>query len=81
MLSRNGVIIRYVICFTCFFLSGSELITGWLGAISGVVGTIELATALLRYSPIDDIKVCLNFKAEPKIIMAKSLRGTRLLEH
>jgi hypothetical protein len=81
MLNRNDVIIRYLICFGCFFLSGSGLITGWLGAISGVIGTIELGTALLRYSPINDIKACLNFKAEPKMIMANTLRRPRLIEH
>jgi hypothetical protein len=81
MLNKNEVIIRYIICFSCFFLSGSGLITGWLGAICGVIGTIELGTALLRYSPVNDIKAYLNFKAEPKKIMVNRLRIPRLIEH
>lgn len=51
MLSRDGIIARFILAFCFFFLSGTELVTGWLAAISGTLGTIELATALLRYSP------------------------------
>ncbi len=66
MLSKNGVLIRYTFCFCCFILSGTELITGWLGTICGILGTIELATAMLRYSPLNDIKFYLNHKPEPR---------------
>ena len=55
MLSRDGIIARYIFSLCFFLLSGSELITGWLGTISGVLGTIELATALLCYSPFNEI--------------------------
>jgi hypothetical protein len=74
MLSRNGVYARLVLCLGCFILSGSGLVTGWLGAVSGTIGTIELATALLRYSPVDDIKTCLHIKAdEPKVVIPAGL--------
>jgi len=52
MLSKNEVIVKYFVSFILFFLSGSEMITGWPAAICGVVGCIELATALLQYSPL-----------------------------
>lgn len=55
MLSRDGVIARYILAFCFFFLSGSQLITGWPATISGVMGCIELATALLRYSPLYEL--------------------------
>lgn len=62
MLSKNGVIVRYLICLGLFFLSGSQIITGSLGTLCGVIGTIELATALLQYSPVNDLKVVANIK-------------------
>lgn len=55
MLTRDGVIARFILAFCFFFLSGSGIITGGLATLSGVLGTIELATALLRYSPLYDI--------------------------
>lgn len=55
MLSRDGVIARYLFSFCFFFLSGSEMLTGGLATLSGVLGCIELATALLRYSPLYEI--------------------------
>lgn len=55
MLTRDGVIARFILAFCFFFLSGSEIITGGLATLSGVLGTIELATALLRYSPLYDL--------------------------
>lgn len=55
MLSRDGVIARFILAFCFFFLSGSEILTGGLATLSGVLGTIELATALLRYSPVYEL--------------------------
>lgn len=65
MLTKNGAKIRLVISLGLFFLSGSQLITGGLGALCGVVGTIELATALLRYSPVNDLKAVANIEKDP----------------
>lgn len=56
MLSRDGVIARFILAFCFFFLSGTEILTGGLAALSGVLGTVELATALLRYSPLQEFK-------------------------
>ncbi|PKM77214.1 MAG: hypothetical protein CVU90_08675 [Firmicutes bacterium HGW-Firmicutes-15] len=66
MLSRDGVIARYIFAFCFFFLSGSELITGWPATISGVLGTIEFATAVLWYSPLYDWAEYLKSKAKPQ---------------
>ncbi len=52
MLTKKEVIMRYIACVILFFLSGSEIVTGWAGTMCGVLGTIELATALLHYSPL-----------------------------
>ncbi|MDD3365018.1 MAG: hypothetical protein PHZ03_08575 [Syntrophomonas sp.] len=68
MLTRDGVIARYIFAFCFFFLSGSELITGWCATVSGVLGTIEFATAVLWYSPLYDWAEYLKSKAEPQII-------------
>lgn len=55
MLSRDGVIARFILAFCFFFLSGTEILTGGLATLSGVLGTVELATALLRYSPLQEV--------------------------
>ena len=55
MLTRDGVIARFILAFCFFFLSGTEILTGGLATLSGVLGTVELATALLRYSPLQEI--------------------------
>lgn len=62
MLSKNGVKVRFLICLGLYFLSGSQMITGWMGTLCGVIGTIELATALLQYSPVNDMKILANIK-------------------
>lgn len=54
MLSKDGIKARIVLALCFFFLSGSGILTGWIATISGVLGTIELATALLRYSPLNE---------------------------
>lgn len=64
MLSRDGVIARYLFAFCFFFLSGSEMITGGLATLSGVFGCIELSTALLRYSPLYEINEIIQSKPE-----------------
>ncbi|WP_061214247.1 YgaP-like transmembrane domain [Syntrophomonas wolfei] len=55
MLSRDGVIARYILAFCFFFSSGSEMLTGWLATLSGILGCVELATALLKYSPLYEL--------------------------
>jgi len=55
MLSSDGVRARFIFALCFFFLSGSEMITGWMAALSGVARTVELATALLRYSPLQEL--------------------------
>jgi hypothetical protein len=72
MLSKNGVRIRFIICLSLFFLSGSQLITGGIATLCGVIGVIELSTALLRYSPVCEIKA-MNMKTEPPKYVPSSL--------
>ena len=55
MLSSDGAWARLIFALCLFLLSGSEMITGWLATLSGVLGTVELATALLRYSPLQEL--------------------------
>ena len=64
MLSKDGVIARYIFAFCFFFLSGTEMITGWPATVSGVLGTIEFATALLWYSPLYALIDYFQAKAE-----------------
>ncbi len=52
MLNRDGIIIRYIFAFCFFFLSGTGILTGWLAGYCGIAGTIELVTALVRWSPL-----------------------------
>jgi hypothetical protein len=43
-------------------MSGTEAVTGSIAAWFGVLGTIELTTALLRYSPLVVLIEILNKK-------------------
>ncbi len=52
MLSRDGVIARFIFAFCFYFLSGTQMVTGWLATVCGVMGTVVLTSALLRYSPL-----------------------------
>lgn len=51
MLSRDGVIARYILAFCFFLLPGSGILTGNAAAFCGIMGVVELSTALLHYSP------------------------------
>jgi len=55
LLSLKSVFIRYLISGILLSLSGTGTITGAAATLCGVIGTMELATALLRYSPVVDI--------------------------
>jgi len=55
MLSHDGVIARYILAVCFFFASGSGLVTGWFATLCGVLGTVQLACALLRYSPVMEL--------------------------
>ncbi|MDI9468057.1 MAG: hypothetical protein ACOX0N_09575 [Syntrophomonadaceae bacterium] len=70
MLSKKSVIIRYAIFLVCFLLSGTETVTGWTATFCGVFGTIELASALLRYSPLVELLSMSGLKV-PEIVMVK----------
>lgn len=52
MLSKDAVITRYVFSFCFFFASGIGLLSGIWATLSSILATVELATALLRYSPL-----------------------------
>ena len=68
MISKNGVRIRIVISLILFFLSGNQIVTGGLATLCGVVGVIELATALQRYSPVYELKPLINKSNKFKIV-------------
>jgi hypothetical protein len=53
--SKDEVIAHYILALCFFLLSGTKLITGWPATISGVVGTIEIVSAILWYSPINEL--------------------------
>lgn len=55
MLSRDGAVARFILAVCCFFASGSGLVSGWPATVCGVLGTVELATAILRYSPLMEL--------------------------
>lgn len=55
MLTHDGVVTRYILALCFFFASGSGLVTGWFATLCGVMGTIQLACALLRYSPVMEL--------------------------
>ena len=67
MLSRDGIIARLILAFAFFFLSGTEILTGNLATLSGVLGTVELATALLRYSPLQEVIDIVKAKSDNNI--------------
>jgi hypothetical protein len=69
LLSRDGVIARYIFAFCFFFISGTQMITGWPATISGVLGTVELATAFLCYSPLYELVDYFKSKTETQRIL------------
>lgn len=64
---------RYLACLILYFLSGSQIVTGWAGTMCGVLGTIELATALLRYSPLHEALSMLRPIKQREITFANNL--------
>lgn len=63
MLSRDGVIARFIFAFCFYFLSGTQMVTGGLATICGILGTMALTSALLHYSPLVEF---LSIRAERK---------------
>jgi len=55
MLSRDGVVARFIFAACFFFLSGSQMLTGWPATICGLLGSIELAAGLMSYSPLVEL--------------------------
>lgn len=55
MLTRDGIIARYIFAFCFFFLPGTKMIQGWPATISGLLGSVELAVALMSYSPVMEL--------------------------
>ncbi|MGS0764823.1 hypothetical protein [Syntrophomonas curvata] len=52
MLTRDGVIARFILWFCFYFLSGTGMVEGGAATICGVLGTVALTSALLHYSPL-----------------------------
>lgn len=67
MLSKDGIIARYILALVFFLLSGSALITGIPAVVSGICGSVELASALLRYSPLNELIYYWQTKVEMKL--------------
>lgn len=67
MLSRDGVIARFVFAACFYFLSGSGAINGWLATLSGFLGSVEMACGLLRYSPLAEYIRSRQCKTSPTV--------------
>lgn len=52
MLSRDGVIARFIFVFCFYFVSCTGMVRGGIATICGILGTVFLASVLLRYSPL-----------------------------
>lgn len=55
MLTKAEALFRLAVAVTLFLLSGTQTVTGAAATVCGVLGTIELATALVRYSPMMEL--------------------------
>jgi len=55
MLSKDGVIARFIFAFCFFLVSGTGMVKGNVATICGVLGTIFLTSALLHYSPLEEL--------------------------
>lgn len=60
MLTKDGVWARIIFSICFFLLSGSGMVTGWPATLCGILGTVELATGLLHYSPWVEIMAQLS---------------------
>lgn len=74
MLSRDGVIARYIFAFCFFFLPGSEMISGWPATVCGLLGSIELASGVLGYSPLVEFFESGRKNPDPQISGADSAK-------
>lgn len=72
MLSRHEIIARYILALFFFLLSGSGVTNGWPAGCCGIAGTIELTTALVRWSPLVEIVRYLIGKYRPEAVPAKT---------
>jgi len=55
MLSKKESLVRFLVAVGLLSLSGTGTVTGNVATICGILGTVELATSLLRYSPLMDV--------------------------
>ncbi|HHW60899.1 MAG TPA: hypothetical protein GX404_03235 [Syntrophomonadaceae bacterium] len=55
MLNQAEVMIRYIVAISCYVLSGTATVTGNLAGLCGVLGTVELVTGIMRYSPLMEL--------------------------
>jgi len=55
LLSPTGIKLHYLLSFACFFISGTQMITGIGAALCGITGCALLCSALMRYSPLVDL--------------------------
>jgi cytochrome b subunit of formate dehydrogenase len=70
MLSRDGVIARFIFAFCFYFLSGTQMVTGGLATVCGVLGTVVLTSALLHYSPlVEFLLIRVEKKINKEIVM------------
>lgn len=55
MLCKDGITARYILAFCFFLVSAAELVSGTVAMICGILGVVELSTALLKFSPIIEL--------------------------
>jgi hypothetical protein len=52
MLTRDGVIARFIWCLCFYFVSATGMVHGGVASICGILATVLLTSALLHYSPL-----------------------------
>lgn len=55
MLNSREVLFRYVIAAVLFIIAGTGVLAGKAVTICSIIGVVELATAMTRYSPLMDV--------------------------
>lgn len=73
MLNRQERLFRLLVALVLYVGSATEIVTGTMAVLGGVLGTVELATALMAYSPLIEIIDNIQIRAKSRNCHLKSV--------
>lgn len=76
MLNSKEVLFRYIMAAVLFITAGTGMLNGKAVTLCTIIGVIELATAMTRYSPLMEIlqMIPIEIHITKKTVTTKSLK-------